>query len=197
MMGENENADGAEFEADANEVVAALQAENAALKDQVLRYAAEADNTKRRAEKEANDARAYAIQRFARDLLDAADSLSRAVAHAPKASADPAVNTFVQGVELTEKSLQNAFDRNGLKLVNPAKGEKFDPNLHQAMMEQPGEGVPPGSVIQVLQTGYALFGRIVRPAMVVVTPKAPAGAAPASPYAEAPAGGGETVNTKA
>jgi molecular chaperone GrpE len=146
-------------------------AEIAALKDQLLRYAAEADNVRRRAEKEANDARAYAIQRFARDLLDAADNLGRAVAHAPKNSGDPAVNNFVQGVEMTEKALQTAFERNGLKLVNPAKGETFDPNLHQAVMEQPAEGVPPGSIVMVMQTGYTLFGRLVRPAMVAVTPK--------------------------
>jgi molecular chaperone GrpE len=158
-------------------------AEIAQLKDQLLRYAAEADNVRRRAEKEANDARAYAIQRFARDLLDAADNLSRAVTHAPKGVADPAVNTFIQGVEITEKALQTAFERNGLKLVNPAVGEKFDPNLHQAVMEQPAEGVPPGSVVQVMQTGYTLFGRIVRPAMVAVTPKG-SGAAAGSPGGE-------------
>ena len=146
-------------------------AEIAQLKDQLLRYAAEADNVRRRAEKEANDARAYAIQRFARDLLDAADNLARAVAHAPKGVADPAVNTFIQGVEITEKALQTAFERNGLKVVNPTQGEKFDPNLHQAVMEQPADGVPPGSVVNVMQTGYTLFGRIVRPAMVSVTPK--------------------------
>ena len=183
-----------EGEGEAADAVMALQAEVAALKEQVLRYAAEADNTKRRAEKEANDARAFAIQRFARDLLDAADSLSRAVTHAPKASGDAVVNNFVMGVEMTEKALQNAFERNGLKAVNPAKGEKFDPNLHQAVMEQPAEGVPPGSVSQVMQTGYQLFGRIVRPAMVAVTPK---GAAPASPYAGAEAAGGDAVDTKA
>jgi molecular chaperone GrpE len=152
-------------------------AEIAQLKDQLLRYAAEADNVRRRAEKEANDARAYAIQRFARDLLDVADNLARANQHAPKGSGDAAVNNFVMGVEMTEKALQTAFERNGLKLVNPAQGEKFDPNLHQAVMEQPADGVPPGSIVQVMQTGYTLFGRIVRPAMVAVTPKGPGAAA--------------------
>ncbi len=157
-----------------DEVLTALQAENVALKDQALRYAAEAENIKRRSEREANDARAYAIQKFARDLLDAADNLSRALQAAPKDSADPAVTTLVQGIEMTEKALQTAFERNGLKRVDPPRGERFDPNLHQAMMEQPAEGVPPGAVIQVLQTGYELFGRIVRPALVAVTPKAKA-----------------------
>ena len=163
-------------EAEPDEVLTALQAENAALKDQALRYAAEAENIKRRSEREANDARAYAIQKFARDLLDAADNLSRALQAAPKGEADPAVKTLVQGIDMTERALQTAFERNGLKRVDPARGERFDPNLHQAMMEQPAEGVPPGAVIQVLQTGYELFGRIVRPALVAVTPKGAASA---------------------
>jgi molecular chaperone GrpE len=164
-----------------------LLAENAALKEQALRYAADAENTKRRAEREANDARAYAIQKFARDLLDAADSLASAVEHASKGSGDPAVNNLVTGIEMTEKALQTAFERNGLKRVAPNKGDKFDPNLHQAMMEQPVEDVAPGSVVQVMQTGYELLGRLVRPAMVIVTPKAaaPSVAAEAKAYAKA------------
>src|ERR1700740_2053104 len=111
----------------------ALRAETAALKEQVLRYAAEADNTRRRAEREANDARAYAIQKFARDLLGVADNLARALAAQPAESPDTAVKNFVVGVEMTEKELQGAFERNGLKKIDPARGEKFDPNKHQAM----------------------------------------------------------------
>jgi molecular chaperone GrpE len=155
-----------------DDALAALRAENAALKDQALRYAAEAENVRRRTEREANDARAYAIQKFGRDLLDAADNLSRALQFAPKETADPAVSNFVMGVEMTEKALQTAFERNGLKRVEPARGAKFDPNLHQAMMEQAADDVAPGCVIMVMQTGYELFGRIVRPALVAVTPKA-------------------------
>jgi molecular chaperone GrpE len=147
-----------------------LQAENAALKDQMLRVAAEAENAKRRAEREANDARAYAIQRFARDLLGVADNLSRALQHEP-AGDDPVVKNFVLGVEMTEKELAQAFERNGLKKVDPPKGARFDPNLHQAMMEQPAADVEPGAVIQVMQAGYELMGRIVRPALVVVAAK--------------------------
>jgi molecular chaperone GrpE len=147
-----------------------LQAENAAMKDQMLRVAADAENAKRRAEREANDARAYAIQKFARDLLGVADNLSRALQHSPGGE-DTVVKNFVLGVELTEKELQGAFERNGLKKVDPAKGAKFDPNLHQAMMEQPAMDVEPGSVIQVMQAGYELMGRIVRPALVVVAAK--------------------------
>lgn len=159
-----------------------LAAENAALKEQALRYAAEAENTRRRAERESNDARAFAIQRFARDLLDAADNLQRALSAAPKGeSADPAVKNLVTGIEMTEKALQTAFERNGLKRIAPERGTRFDPNQHQAMMEQAAEGVGPGAVSAVMQVGYELFGRVVRPAMVVVTPKAPAAHPPAAP----------------
>ena len=175
-----------------------LATENAALKEQALRYAAEAENTKRRAERESNDARAFAIQRFGRDLLDAADNLGRALAAAPKDNPDPAVKNFVLGIEMTEKALQTAFERNGLKRVEPARGDKFDPNLHQAMMEQPATDVAPGSVLMVMQVGYELFGRIVRPALVAVSAKAPSTPETANPYAQGSGGhtGGE-IDTKA
>jgi molecular chaperone GrpE len=189
--------------ADAADELEALRAENAALKDQALRFAAEAENTRRRAEREANDARAYAIQKFARDLLGVADNLSRAMAAAPAEGAEPAqVKNFVLGVEMTEKELQAAFERNGLKKVDPARGDKFDPHLHQAMMEQPSEDVAGGCVVQTMQAGYELFGRIVRPAMVVVAAKgsgqgaasAPAGA---QPYAADEDEAGGAVDTRA
>ena len=150
--------------------------EAAALKEQILRYAAEAENTKRRAEREANDARAYAIQKFARDLLGVADNLARALAHEPADGGDPAVKNFVLGVEMTEKELQGAFERNGLKRIAPARGEKFDPHKHQAMMEVPGTDVVGGGVVEVMQPGYELLGRLVRPAMVMVAAKGAAGA---------------------
>ncbi len=185
----------------------ALKAENENLRDQVLRYAAEADNTRRRAEREANDARAYAITKFSRDLLGVADNLSRALQHAPKDAAEPALKNLVVGVEMTEKELVAAFERNGLKRVDPARGSRFDPHLHQAMTEQPAEGVPPGGVVQVLQVGYELFGRIVRPALVVVAPRGEAAASAPPPTegvqaAGAYAGGngadrGASVDTKA
>lgn len=152
----------------------ALAAENASLKEQVLRFAADAENTKRRAEREANDARAYAIQKFARDLLTVADTLGRALT-APPASEDPAVKNFLVGVEMTEKALLSAFETNGLKRVEPAKGVKFDPHQHQAMMEQVSTEVGAGGVIQTLQPGYELLGRLVRPAMVVVAAKGSTG----------------------
>jgi molecular chaperone GrpE len=177
-----------------NDASAALNAEIAALKDQALRYAAEAENTKRRAEREANDARAYAIQKFARDLLGVADNLARALQHAPKDAEDPLTRNLAVGLEMTQKDLLNAFERNGLKSISPAAGEKFDPHLHQAMMEQTSESVPPGMVVQVLQTGYDLFGRVVRPAMVIVAAKDSTGrAAPSEPEAALADEGGQGV----
>ena len=186
----------------AAEELLALRAENQALKDQVLRVAAEAENTKRRAEREANDARAYAIQKFGRDLLTVADTLDRALA-APVD--DPAVKNFVVGMEMTQKSLLSAFENNGLKKIDPPKGEKFDPHQHQAMMEQPAPDVAAGGVIQVLQPGYELLGRLIRPAMVVVAAKGsgadlPPAAEPApsaNPYAANDGEAGGSVDTKA
>jgi len=158
----------------------ALLAEIAQLKEQLLRYAAETENTRRRAEREANDARAYAIQKFAKDLLGVADNLARALAHEPAAVEDPVVKNFVLGVEMTEKELQGAFERNGLKRIAPARGAKFDPHQHQAMAEAPGTDVAPGCVVEMMQAGYELLGRLVRPAMVVVAAKT-AGAAAGEP----------------
>jgi len=180
------------------EQIEALKAEVQAAREQALRGLAEAENTKRRAEREVNDARAYAIQKFARDLLDAADSLGRALQHSPKDVEDPQVKNLILGVEMTEKALLTAFERNGLKRVAPDKGTKFDPNLHQAMMEQADPELAPGSVVMLAQPGYELFGRIVRPAMVAVTPKAAAPKAAADGYGAAdPAPAGESVDQKA
>jgi molecular chaperone GrpE len=182
LMSDDEMPDEADaFLAEATEAeVAALKAETAQLKEQLLRYAAEAENTKRRAEREANDARAYAIQKFARDLLEVADNLSRALAHEPAAVDDPAVKNFVLGVEMTEKALLGAFERNGLKRIAPLRAERFDPHQHQAMAEVPGTDVAAGGVVDVMQPGYELLGRLVRPAMVTVAAK------------EAPAASGTT-----
>jgi len=148
--------------------LSALRNENQLLKDQALRYAAEAENVKRRAEREMNDARAFAITRFARDLLGVADILDRAVTSAPKDISDPAFKNFVLGIEMTEKEMILAFDKNGLKRIAPLKGDKFDPNLHQAVTEIPNSGVEGGGVVSLMQTGFELFGRIIRPAMVAV-----------------------------
>ncbi|KQY35481.1 molecular chaperone GrpE [Caulobacter sp. Root1455] len=206
MTDEQTPAEDVAFEADdASQEIEALKLEVAALKDQALRYAAEAENTKRRAERESNDARAYAIQKFARDLLGVADNLSRATALSPRDSQDPAVTNYIIGVEMTEKELVAAFERNGLKKIDPSKGEKFDPHLHQAVMEQPSDEVAAGGVIQVLQAGYELMGRLVRPAMVAVAAKGSTGpgapaepaAAGQNPYASNGADTGGSFDTKA
>lgn len=187
-------------EADVAADVDAMAAEIQALKEQVLRYAAEAENIKRRAERETNDARAYAITKFARDLLGVADNFDRALAVAP-GQTDEGVKNFVIGVEMTAKALLSAFENNGLKKIDPAHGEKFDPHKHQAMSEMADPEAAPGTVVQVMQPGYELLGRLVRPAMVVVAAKA-AQAAPAqggsNPYGSGDDGGsGGSVDTRA
>ncbi len=190
------------------EVEAVLRAEIAQLKDQMLRVAAEADNTRRRAEREANDARAFAIQKFAKDLLGVADNLARAMQHAPRDSDDQLVKNLAIGLDMTQKELLAAFERNSVKRVEPAPGARFDPHQHQAVMEQPSTEVAAGGVVQTLQSGYELFGRILRPAMVIVAAKgstAPgagptAEAAVSNPYAHPegePEGAGAAVDRKA
>jgi len=185
---------------DANDDLAPLDqviAERDEWKDRALRAAAEADNVRRRSENQLNDARAFAIQRFAKDLLGVADNLSRALQAAPK-DAEGAAAGLVTGLELTEKSLLGAFASNGLKRVAPEAGEAFDPHLHQAMMEQPSETVPGGAVIQTMQAGYELFGRTVRPAMVVVAAKGSGPKTAASgAYGETPAANGGAFDGKA
>jgi molecular chaperone GrpE len=182
----------------------ALRAEVAQLKEQVLRVAADAENYARRKDREANDARHFAIQRFSQDLLGAADNLTRALQAAPRDAADPAVKNLVTGIEMIEKDLIGAFDRNGLKRIDPPRGAKFDPHRHQAMMEQPADDVGAGAVLQVMQAGYELHGRLVRPAMVIVSAKGSSGEAPAEPVAANPyahadgeAGAGAAVDEKA
>jgi molecular chaperone GrpE len=196
--GTEDHLDGDEFLAAADaEHIAALESEVVALKDQALRYAAEAENTKRRAEREVNDARAYAIQKFASSLLGVADTLARALAAAPKDSADEAFKNFLLGIEMTEKELSTAFERNGLKKISPAPGEKFDPHQHQAVMQQETNAVEPGSVAAVLQAGYELMGRNVRPAMVAVATKSAEAAPAANPYAASGETAGGSVDQKA
>lgn len=165
----------------------AVIAERDEWKDRALRVAAEMENLKRRSEAQQNDARAFAIQRFARDLLGVSDNLERALMAAPKDSEGAAAG-LVTGLEMTHKALLQAFESNGLKRVAPQAGDAFDPHFHQAMMEQPSDTVPGGAVLQTMQAGFELFGRTVRPAMVVVAAKG-SGAQAANPYAAAPAAG--------
>jgi len=202
-QGQQPEADAAAEAPDPAEDLDSLRAEVASLKDQMLRVAADAENTKRRAEREANDSRAYAIQKFARDLLGVADNLQRAMLHAPKDAGDPLVKNLAIGLEMTEKELMAAFERNGLKKIEPTRGAKFDPHQHQAVQEQPAADVGAGGVLQVIQPGYELFGRLVRPAMVIVAARGSSGAEAAQQPAQNPygapgeAGSGASVDTKA
>lgn len=156
----------------------ALEAELAKARDELLRALAEVENTRRRAERQTQEARAYAIDRFAADLLPVADTLGRALQAAPRDSGDEALRTIVTGLELTERTLLDAFSRNGLKRVG-AIGEAFDPKVHQAVAQAPSEH-PAGVVAEVMQPGYVLGDRTVRAAMVMVS-AGPANAGAASP----------------
>lgn len=173
---------------------AALAAENAELKDRLLRTLAEMENLRRRTEKEIKDARDYAVTGFARDLLSVCDNFDRALSHAPaELRADEATGgkALVEGVELTGRELLKTLDKHGVKKLSPL-GEKFDPNLHQAMFEIPNPQVPAGTVLQVMQDGFAIAGRVLRPALVGVAKGGPK-EAPAAAPAEAPAGVDKTV----
>jgi len=145
----------------------ALEAELGKARDEMLRALAEVENTRRRAERQVSEARAYAIDRFAGDLLPIADTLSRALAAAPQTAADEATRNLITGLELTERTMLEAFARNGLKRVG-TKGEAFNPNLHQAVAQAPSEH-PAGTVIEVMQPGYVLGDRTLRAAMVLVS----------------------------
>jgi molecular chaperone GrpE len=161
--------------------VEALTKEAAEARDKMLRTLAEMENLRRRTAKEVADARAYGITGFARDILEIADNLQRAIDALPaeaKESADPGIKAFVEGVELTERSLLNTLEKNGVKKFDPS-GEKFDPNFQQAMYEVPDPSVPSGTVVQVVQAGFMIGERILRPALVGVS-KGGAKAAPAA-----------------
>jgi len=151
------------------EVLTKLQAENAELKDRLLRTLAEVENVRRRGEREVNDTRQYAVAKFAGDMLDVADNMARALANTPAEAreTDPAVKTLVEGVELTEKAMLRALEKHGVKKLDP-KGERFDPHFHQAMFEVPDPSVTNGTVAQVVQVGYSIGSRVLRPAMVGV-----------------------------
>jgi len=144
-------------------------AEVAQLKDQLLRALAETENTRRRAERDREDAGKYAVTGFARDILTVADNLRRAVDSVPAdaKAGNTALATLLEGVELTDRQLQSMLEKHGITRVNPID-QPFDPNLHQAMFEVPGTGKPGGTVVQVLQPGFVIHGRLLRPALVGV-----------------------------
>ena len=148
----------------------AMTAERDALKDQLLRALADTENMRRRSEREADTARKYGHTQFARDLVGAIDNLARALASAPedKSSLDESVQSLLTGIELSWTEIQSAIEKHGVRQINPV-GEKFDYNFHQAMFEVPTNDQPPGMVLEVVQHGYALHDRLLRPAMVGVS----------------------------
>ena len=155
--------------------LAKLQAERDDLKDKLLRTLAEMENLRRRTEREIADAKAYAVTSFARDMLGSSDNLRRALESLPAdtmKTADAAVKALHEGVELTERELLKTLERHGVRQIDP-QGEKFDPNLHQAMFEAPDAAIAKGLVSKVVQTGYKIGERVLRPALVMVAkPKA-------------------------
>lgn len=160
---------------DPHSVIEKLVSENNELKDRALRALAETENMRRRAEREAADARTYAVTAFARDLLSVVDNFERALGSLnaeQRAGGDEALKGLVEGVELTSRDLTAVLGRHGVKRLDP-KGEKFDPNFHQAMFEAPSESVPSGAVCEVVQSGWKIGERVLRPALVGVSKGAP------------------------
>jgi molecular chaperone GrpE len=148
-----------------------LQAENAGLKDKLLRSLADMENLRRRTEKEVADAKTYGVTAFARDMLTFADNLHRALANVPadaRARAEPVVQTLIEGLELTERDFGSRLERYGVKKLDPL-GAKFDPNLHEALFELPDESAPSGTVVQVVEPGYVIGERVLRPAKVGIS----------------------------
>lgn len=165
------------------EAVVRLLKENEELKDRALRVAADMENLRRRTARDVHDARSYAIANFARDMLSVSDNLGRALDAIPaevKASGDAGFKALIEGVELTERAMLAALERHGVKKLQP-EGEKFDPNFHQAMFEVPNPDVPANTVVQVVQSGYSIGDRVLRPAMVGVAKGGPKPANDAKP----------------
>jgi molecular chaperone GrpE len=172
--------------------VAALTTDLAEVKDKLLRLLAEMENLRRRTERDVADARQYAAANFARDVLTVADNLRRAIAAVPPEarSADPALSNLMDGVEATERSLEQSLTKHGIHQIAP-KGQKFDPSLHQAIYEVATADLAPGMVAEVVQAGYTIGERVLRPAMVAVSkpaasPQPPAANDDAPPTASEP-----------
>lgn len=174
-------------ERDAGDVIAALAAENAELKDRVLRALADVENMRRRTQKEVADAKAYGSTNFARDMLSVVDNIGRALEAVPEAergNLDEKSLALIEGIELTQRDMLKNLQRHGVKLVAPL-GERFDPHLHQAMFEAPDTSVPNGTVVQVLQVGFTIADRVLRPALVGVSKGGPKANAEAPQTGEA------------
>jgi len=162
-------------DAAAQDPQAAMASELAEMRDRLLRTLAEMENLRQRTAREVSDARAYGISGFARDILDIADNLHRALDAIPaeaREGGEAGVKAFVEGVELTERSLMQTLEKNGVKKFDPM-GQKFDPHNQQAMFEVPDPSVPSGTVVQVVQAGYLIGERMLRPALVGVAKGGP------------------------
>lgn len=177
----------ANAEAAVEDELAALRAENADLRDKFLRLAAEMDNLRRRTERDVKDAKSYSVAGFARDMLAVSDNLRRALESIPaeqRSAGDAGFTALVEGVEMTERAMLSALERHGIRKIE-AEGQKFDPNFHQAMFEVPNPDVANNTVVQVVQAGFTIGERVLRPAMV--------GVAKGGPKAEAPSASDETA----
>lgn len=185
--------EGGEGEPDPFAVLTALRKENEELKDKALRAVAEAENTRRRAMREKEDAQRYGAQKFGSDMVQVSDNLRRAIAALKpedREAVPETVKALIDGVEATERQLLAAFERHGIKEITPKPGDKFDAHLHEAMFEVPNSGQPAGTVVHVIEAGYMIGDRLLRAARVGVA-KAEEGA---------PSGGqasGEGVDIKA
>lgn len=160
--------DAANAAPDPFKVLEALQAENAEMKDRALRTLAEMENLRRRTEREVSDAKAYGMTSFARDMLTFADNLRRAIEAVPaeaRAAAEPVLKSFIEGIEVTEKDFLSRLSRFGVKKMDPL-GKKFDPNHHEALFEMPDPSTVAGTVMQVVEPGYLIGERVLRPAKV-------------------------------
>jgi len=152
-------------------VLQSLQRENADLKDKLLRSLADMENMRRRTDKEVADAKTYGIASFAREMLTFADNLRRAVENVPsdvRDRAEPPVKALIEGIEVTERDFLSRLNRYGVKKLEPL-GTKFDPNMHEALYEVPDETKPNGTVVHVVEDGYGIGDRILRPAKVGVS----------------------------
>ncbi len=169
------NSEAFEDAAEAETSVEALKAENAELKDRMLRTMAEMENLRRRTVKDVQDAKQYSVASFARDILAVGDNLRRALevlTDETRANADDGVKALIEGVEMTEREMLNQMEKHGVTRIDPM-GQRFDPNFHQAMFEIPDTQTPNNTVAQVVQVGYVIGERVLRPALVGVAKGGP------------------------
>jgi molecular chaperone GrpE len=163
----------------AEQRIAELEKQLAEMKDRVLREMADAENTRRRAQKEREETSKYAVANFAKEMLAVSDNFRRALDAAPTENLDPEVKNLIVGIDATERQLLATLERFGIKKIDPI-GQPFDPNFHRVMMEVEAAGQPAGTVMQVLQAGYVIHDRLLREALVAVAKGAP----PAAPHVD-------------